>query len=263
MSSLDPTSSQHCPSCGKRLTTHEHFSGGQCHDWQCRLRRSRARRRVELAARWQAMRDAAAQGALDAAAAEAPVVVVRRYVAALEPVPASQRDELRKHLLSLQAEVDRLAAEPPRDDPPEETGHQVDEPTGVLLAHVCARCTGYCCRLGNGRQAFLDAPALLAARQDAPGRSHAEVVESYLAAIPPLHHVDSCAFHAADGCALPRERRAAICNSYLCPGLEQVQTQSRERDLRHVFVVRHDDETDACDGGFAPPLPSGPSNSGS
>jgi hypothetical protein len=250
----------HCPSCGKQLTTHERFSGGQCHDWQCRLRRSRARRRSELAARWQAMRDAAAPEAAGADAAEAPVIVVRRYVAALEPVPASQRDELRKHLLSLQAEVERLAAQPAPDGPSEETGDQVDGPTGVLLAHVCARCTGYCCRLGNGRQAFLDAPALLKARQAAPASSHAEVVESYLAAIPPQHHVDSCVFHAADGCALPRERRAAICNSYLCPGLEQVQAHSRERDLRHVFVVRHDGDTDACDGGFAPPLPSGPLN---
>ncbi len=198
------------------------------------------------------MRAAAALAADAPEAANAPVVVVRRHAVPLEAVPQQQRDDLRRHLLSLQDEVASCTDGP--DGSPVEPPAADAAPVGSLLAQVCACCTGHCCRLGNGRHAFLDAPAMRAAQQAAPGRTYAQLVDDYLAAVPALHHADSCAFHAGDGCTLPRPRRAAICNEYLCPALEQTREQALAHGIARVFVVRHDAPTDRADGDFAPPL---------
>ncbi len=256
-----PALRTHCLACGRALSLHErHAEGGYCADWQCRHQRDVARRRQALQARLLAERDAAAAAAGDPAAAHAPIVVVRYYDTPLEPVPESQRQALRDHLAALEPAVEALLAAPPDEaegdsPPPPRTPAEQAAAAEVdaLLAQVCARCTGHCCRLGYARQAFLDAQALARVRRQAPELSHARLVDDYLAAVPALHHATSCAYHGERGCVLPRERRADICNAFECPGLEQTRRHAEDAGLRRVYVVRHG-EAGGPDGGFVPPL---------
>jgi len=275
-----PAQRSHCAACAKALSRHERYAGGGfCGDVLCRHRRLAAQRKAELDEWMRCDRDAAAAAVAvaDPGAARAPIVVVRWSQTPLEPVPPEQREALRVHLMALQGEVEALlcgeggaedgaqggaqdgaqdgVSAPPDDDQPltpspaqQTAAAEVD----TLLGQVCAQCTGYCCRLGAGRHAFLDAQALLAARQHEPARAHAALVDSYLAALPERHHAGSCGFHGEHGCVLPRQRRAAICNSYECPGLEQARGHAEQDGVRRVYVVRHF-EADGPEGGFAPP----------
>lgn len=257
-----PSQRSQCPACGKALSLHERFAhGGYCADVSCRHRRLEAQRKAALAEWMRQDRDAAAARLGEPAAALAPIVVVRWYETLLVPVPAEQREALRVHLMALEAEVDTMMAAEPADEPGDAAMSPPADPAqqataaevDALLGQVCARCTGYCCRLGYARHAFLDAPTLLAARRRRPGASHAEIVEDALAAIAPLHHAGSCAYHGERGCTQRREHRAAICNSFECPGLEQTRRHAEQDGVRRVYVVRHF-ERDGPEGGFAPPF---------
>jgi predicted nucleic acid-binding Zn ribbon protein len=255
-----PTLRTHCPSCGKALSMHERFSGGLCSDWVCRHQRLTAERRAALSARLQALRDAAALASGLADTPAVPVVRVRYYDTRLEPVPESQRQSLRCHLMALEPEVAALGqADAERADDAladEDDGGLASFPTDpqvdALLGQVCGRCTGYCCRLGFGRHAFLDAAALHRALRREPGLDHAALVARYLDALPALHHAGSCGFHGERGCVLARSQRASICNTFECPGLEQTRQLAEQKGVRRVFVVRHDDEHGPV-GAFVPP----------
>lgn len=256
-----PALRSHCPACGRALSLHErHAEGGYCSDRLCRHRRLEAQRKEALAARMRADRDAAAAACGDPTAAQAPIVVVRWYDTPLEPVPDSRREAFRAHLMALEPEVDAVLAGPPADDAdpdpppvPTEAERAVAAEVDALLGQVCARCTGYCCRLGAPRQAFLDVEALVRERRREPAASHEAIVAWYLAAVPALHHAGSCVYHGERGCVLPRERRAAICNLFECPGLEQTRRHAERDGVRRVYVVRHY-EKDGPEGGFAPPV---------
>lgn len=260
-----PALRHHCPACGKAMSQQERFAGDHCSDWTCRHKRLEQQRKAEFAARLAKERDLAAESVGVPDAATAPVVVVRWYDTPLEPVPEAQRATFRSHLIALQPEVVMLAeaeaaraaagsadeevwSPPPLDADAQRRADEVD----ALLGQVCARCTGYCCRLGYSRQAFLDAPAMRRAQREHPGAVYEDLVQAYLDAIPALHHAGSCAFHGERGCVLPRERRAAICNSFECPGLELTRRHAEQDGVRRVYVVRHDAEH-APQGGFAPP----------
>ena len=248
-----------CPACGRSLSNHERFAGDFCSDWQCRHKRLLEEQHAALSARLQALRDAAAQAAGGGDIASAPVIRVRYYENGLGPVTPSQRQALRAHLMGLEAEVRALqeaevqATEPPKDDDGGISSFPAEPEIDALLGQVCARCTGHCCRLGFGRHAFLDAPALRRAQRQQPEADFEMLVERYLQALPEQHHAGSCGFHGAQGCVLPRTQRATICNIYECPGLEQTRQLAETEGVRRVFVVRHDAEHEPV-GAFAPPL---------
>lgn len=260
MSAL-PAQRLHCPACGKAMSQQERYAGDHCSDWTCRHRRLEKQRKAAFAARLEGERDAAARSVTASDAATAPVVVVRWYDTPLEPVPEAQRLRLREHLLALLPEVTAQAGSEAAGTADEDEGmqplldadaQQLADEVDALLGQVCARCTGYCCRLGHSRQAFLDAPAMRRAQRLHPEATYEALVEAYLDAIPALHHAGSCAFHGERGCVLPRERRAAICNSFECPGLELTRRHAEQHAVRRVYVVRHDQEH-GPEGGFAPP----------
>ncbi len=256
----------HCPFCGRELSRHERFAGGVCTDWQCRRHRTDAANRAlreSLERQAAAESESAAARHDNPALREAPLVVVRWYQAGLEPVPEAQRKALRQHLMSLHDEVEALLAAATAT-PSEEAAVAVEAPqqhvaepaeraaVDALLGQVCACCTGYCCQVGNGRHAFLDAKTLLRARLASPGSSHADIVDAYLAAVAPLHFARSCAFHSEHGCVMPRSHRADICNEYECDGLLEARGHAEESGVRRVYVIRHGDDQ-APVGAFAPP----------
>jgi hypothetical protein len=244
-----PSLRSHCPHCSRALSVHDRFSGGWCNDWQCRHQRLMAEQRAALSARLEALRDEALQASGLADTPPPPVIRVRFYNTGLEPVPDSQRQSLRSHLMALEHAVDGLRqaeaevgmeAEAEADDGGLGT-FPADPEIDALLGQVCACCTGHCCRLGFSRHAFLDAAALRRAQRRSPALDHGALVDGYLNALPALHHAGSCGFHGERGCVLARHQRALICNTFECPGLEQTRQQAEQKGARRVFVVRLDD----------------------
>ncbi len=214
----------------------------------CRRRRVNAQREADLAD-FRQLRDSQADQAALPALRAAPVVTLSWYETGLEPVPQHQRAALRQHLMSLQGEFESLLASAceapageldssPAPAPASASASAQASKVDSLLAQVCATCTGYCCRHGNGRHAFLDAAALRKAWLEHSDLNFAELVDGYLDEIPALHHIDSCVFHGERGCVLSRNRRAELCNRWECPGLRDARTFAESSGATRFFVVR-------------------------
>ena len=70
--------------------------------------------------------------------------------------------------------------------------------------------------LGSGDHAYLDVDTILAYVLRRADPSPAAVLRAYLRRLPARSYRNSCVYHAADGCSLPRDMRAAICNRFYC-----------------------------------------------
>jgi hypothetical protein len=90
-------------------------------------------------------------------------------------------------------------------------------------ARLCAQCRGRCCEHGAEWRAFIDVTLLEKWRDEAPERSLEGAVDAYTAMLPQAHVEGGCLYQTAVGCAMPRERRAEICNGFACDALEAVQ----------------------------------------
>jgi hypothetical protein len=124
----------------------------------------------------------------------------------LRPVGAKRRRIFAAFLEGLIAEVSRPRA---KADTPKL------KPEATNFAGACAACRGHCCSKG-GNDAYLDETAIAQAWAQHPRLSKRGLMQLYLDAIPRQAFADSCIFHAADGCSLPRSLRAPISAAYLC-----------------------------------------------
>ena len=79
----------------------------------------------------------------------------------------------------------------------------------------------------------------LAAHPDAEPES---IVQVYLKRVPALAHQDSCIFHAVNGCSLPRELRADLCNGFECNGLLSIREKVSDNKSAGLFIVASIDE---------------------
>lgn len=125
----------------------------------------------------------------------------------LVPVGAKRRRIFAAFLEGIFAEVSR---------PPAKAADAAKQkPQATMFAGACAACRGHCCRNG-GNDAYLDETAIAQAWARHPGLSKRALMQLYLDAIPKKAFADSCIFHAADGCSLPRSLRAPVSEAYLC-----------------------------------------------
>ena len=90
-------------------------------------------------------------------------------------------------------------------------------------ARLCGQCRGRCCEHGGEWRAFLDVTVLERWRAEAPERTLGDAIEAYIAMLPAEHVDGACLYQTAEGCAMPRERRADICNGYACDALRALQ----------------------------------------
>jgi hypothetical protein len=96
---------------------------------------------------------------------------------------------------------------------------RVPDADPATVAAACTACGGYCCRKG-GDHGYFDGDDLVRIRR-AQRLTVRELEAAYVAAIPKETYKDSCVFHGAQGCALPREMRSRVCNAYYCGSLER------------------------------------------
>lgn len=106
--------------------------------------------------------------------------------------------------------------------------------------NVCRACKGSCCRNG-GDHGYLKRADLLSALSTLPEMQYIDVIDAYLIYIPRRSYIDSCIFHAAEGCTLPRNLRSQTCNTYFCAPLDKVRTIiSRQGPILLVAVMNGD-----------------------
>lgn len=110
-----------------------------------------------------------------------------------------------------------------------------------FLRSMCATCKGFCCKPGREKNAFINASEIaVTADQKYKGNSKA-AVEYYLYALPEKHIKGSCLYHTAVGCALPRDARSSVCNTYYCqPAKTVFETLNRCRNTQEVLFLARD-----------------------
>lgn len=144
----------------------------------------------------------------------------------LAPVDEARRESLRAHLHALLDGDDPDAAPGPagRWALSDTEAHVAAAGAGAADAATCGTCQGRCCRLGGQHQAFLGAPQLRRWLRDHPGSTGDDAVRAYLQALPDEHVDESCSYHGAQGCTLPRDWRADVCNVFVCDVLHSVRS---------------------------------------
>lgn len=184
--------------------------------------------------------DAAEQAFAARSRREFPGIVPDHSLLALLPAsadPLSSPDPSRREILALHlAEIAKEALRLPAPAPATASAPADFDP---LVQSVCTGCRGSCCRSG-GDEAYLTEETLARVLHDHPGWDAAKVVESYLACLPAESVVDSCIYHSATGCGLPRELRSDTCNRYLCGKLTQLRGHRAGSPAPPVFAVFFD-----------------------
>lgn len=147
------------------------------------------------------------------------------------PVPERRVAAHRAFLQSL-VDADGAAEAKPLPEPPDAVA-----PDWPQEGRLCAQCRGRCCNEGGPTNAFITLPQLLRWQQRAAGRTLQEAVAYFMAALPPRHTQHACVYQGAQGCSLPRQDRAEICNSYACDSLQQMRGVLREQADAAFAVV--------------------------
>jgi len=111
---------------------------------------------------------------------------------------------------------------------------------GSLSAGVCAACRGSCCRAG-GDQAYLTEETMVRSLQAHPDWTLAQIMDAYLKHLPAESVLNSCIYHSATGCGLPRDLRSSTCNRYLCGKLTNLLAGLPEKNPPPVLAVMFDD----------------------
>jgi hypothetical protein len=111
---------------------------------------------------------------------------------------------------------------------------------GSLSGSVCAACRGSCCRAG-GDQAYLTEETLLRSLEAHPDWTIARIREAYLKHLPAETVLNSCIYHSAQGCGLPRDLRSSTCNRYLCAKSRNLLAGLPENSPPPILAVMFDD----------------------
>ncbi len=151
------------------------------------------------------------------------------------PLPEERRAAF---ATNIRAAIDRALDDPDRPVPESPEDSEAQAP---LIRGACSACRGSCCTQG-GEHAFLYPDHFRRFLRNHPERSRDELVADYLARVPAESVQDSCVYHRDTGCALPRELRANLCNSFLCGDLtELLEARSRQAEPPPTLAccVRH------------------------
>jgi hypothetical protein len=74
-----------------------------------------------------------------------------------------------------------------------------------------------------------------------PEASPEQAVGAYLAHLPDESFAEACVYQGRDGCTLPRELRAELCNAYHCAGLRAYRRALEQDGPRPGFAVVRED----------------------
>lgn len=171
------------------------------------------------------------------------LAVIPAAIHRITRLPAQRRREFRDHLKSL---IDRAAAlpAPPAvvdQEPVMESVAVQDARLQAASGSACACCQGSCCRGGAYTHAYLGVETLQRYMTTHSKQSPRKVLASYMRHISAETCEGSCVYHREDGCSLPREMRANICNEFYCGGLREFRANvPATGPVRGFFVATAD-----------------------
>lgn len=151
----------------------------------------------------------------------------------LEPVTGARKDELAASIeAAFHERIDRTKVS--------ETPTPLDDES--LLA-VCRTCRGSCCKSGE-THAYLTRAVLARVKTEQRIATNASLLQAYLARVPEVAYQNSCIYHGAEGCALPRAMRSQTCNRFLCYPLKQLGRDFALAGYAQLAVSTASDEED-------------------
>ncbi len=153
------------------------------------------------------------------------------------PLSDERRDTFR---VNVSAAIRRAFDDPDRPFP--ETPETAADGAPLIQA-ACGACRGSCCKYGADH-AYLYPDHFRRLLRDHPGRSPEEVLSDYLARLPQRVYDDSCVYHTETGCALPRELRSNLCNTFLCGPLEELMKSQSVAPVPVLVTCARDNSSD-------------------
>jgi hypothetical protein len=164
-------------------------------------------------------------------------------------LPRHRREAFRERLRSIidDAYARRAAS---GDEGPAKATQPVPESNGGEMSDVlsqgCARCRGNCC-CGGGTDAYLRPERMVRYMNAHRPQSPVDVLEAYMSYVGERSIQNSCVYHGARGCTLPRDMRADICNTFFCEGLRDLQYRApADGPVRAFYATAMGDEMRAA-----------------
>jgi hypothetical protein len=238
-------SRESCAICQGPLTVHQEIRGGVCDRPRCRRalleRHLEQRRQREAAAVRKVALDYRAKVAssLELESPEALIVaIVSCYDKPIRNLPEKRRRRFRDFFTELISQAVANASSESADSAyrrPEAAAGPTPEEQ-IALGKACATCRGRCCTNGC-HHAYMDVRSVRRYMSQNPGIRPRDVLEAYVDRLPNKSFQDSCVFHTAGGCALPRSMRSHLCNNTNCEGLNELWMQLAESKSSGVLVV--------------------------
>ncbi len=124
----------------------------------------------------------------------------------------------------------------------------------AVLGAGCGACRGNCCR-GGGNHAYQGEDSMVRYLGRYPDRDDDTIIADYLGYVPSRTMSEGCVYQRSDGCALPRDMRADICNSFFCDGLNDIRFLYGDGRPVRAFFVHYDGTT--LHGGQFVEIPDG------
>lgn len=240
-----------CPVCARSITDRQWRLLKTCDHWNCRVQYRRQQRSRQKA------RDARRRR--QQAEFEQRISVVRSQAGKLEKideperylpgiVPASERlatrlpqarrtafvNHLKKVIDTARSHLDKSLADNDGNPSAPAASPAEADPLPVIKA-ACGTCRGKCCVAGR-EHAFLDVETISTFIQRHPEMDNRQVGWVYVFHIEDKTMAGSCIYHGVNGCGLPREMRAAICNEYECHALKQILKWISESESHDRFM---------------------------
>ena len=103
---------------------------------------------------------------------------------------------------------------------------------------MCSMCKGGCC--ADGKEHAYISPVIIRRQMDAnPELQEEDILATYISNIASKTALNACINQTETGCALPRELRADICNSYFCgPISSYIKNMPPLETLKPVLVIQ-------------------------
>jgi hypothetical protein len=211
----------------------------------------RARQEREQREQWyQAVRDQAARLRKQATSSfgirneeSFRLAVVPASLSRITRLPAPRRREFRNYLKEL---IDQAFARPlPPLADPAQTAPLPDEDAWLQAAsgQACACCRGSCCQGGGFTHAYLEIATVQRYRAAHPNQRPSQILAAYMNFVGDETAEGSCVYHRTDGCSLPRDMRADICNDFYCGGLQDFRQNASSTGPVRGFMVAATEDT--------------------
>gem|GEM_PF-941611 len=101
---------------------------------------------------------------------------------------------------------------------------------------LCGQCKGGCCTTGKDHS-YLSVVTVRRYMDNHLAVSEQQLLDLYLSYLNPETVAGSCINQTGSGCALPRELRSDVCNSYYCEGIKEYQQNLQDHQEPGVIVA--------------------------